>query len=47
LYTATRLAELCAAAGLVVEEAYDGWTERPLTRRTTSMVLVARAAGAR
>lgn len=47
LYTATRLAELCAAAGLVVEEAYDGWTDRPLTRRTTSMVLVARAPGAR
>jgi SAM-dependent methyltransferase len=47
LYTATRLAELCAAAGLVVEEAYDGWTDRSLTRRTTSMVLVARAPGAR
>jgi len=47
LYTATRLAELCAAAGLVVEEAYDGWTDRALTRRTTSMVLVARAPSAR
>jgi hypothetical protein len=42
LYTATRLAELFAAEGLIVEEAYDGWSERPLTRRTTSMVLVAR-----
>ncbi len=42
LYTATRLAELFAAEGLIVEEAYDGWTERPLRRRTTSMVLVAR-----
>jgi SAM-dependent methyltransferase len=42
LYTATRLAELFAAEGLIVEEAYDGWSERLLTRRTTSMVLVAR-----
>ncbi|HZS58236.1 MAG TPA: class I SAM-dependent methyltransferase [Gemmatimonadaceae bacterium] len=42
LYTATRLAELFAAEGLVVEEAYDGWTERPLRRRTGSMTLVAR-----
>jgi SAM-dependent methyltransferase len=42
LYTATRLAELFAAEGLIVEEAYDGWSDRPLGRRTTSMVLVAR-----
>jgi SAM-dependent methyltransferase len=41
LYTATRLAELFADAGLIVHEAYDGWTERPLRRRTSSMVLVA------
>jgi ubiquinone/menaquinone biosynthesis C-methylase UbiE len=45
LYTATRLAELCADAGLVVEEAYDRWTERPLQRRTGSMTLVARKSG--
>ena len=44
LYTATRLAELFAAEGLVVEEAYDGWTERPLRRRAGSMTLVARKA---
>jgi D-alanine-D-alanine ligase len=44
LYTATRLAELFAAEGLVVEEAYDGWSERPLSRRTASMTLVARKA---
>jgi SAM-dependent methyltransferase len=44
LYTATRLAELFAAEGLIVEEAYDGWTERPLRRRTGSMTLVARKA---
>jgi SAM-dependent methyltransferase len=42
LYTATRLAELCASAGLVVHEAYDGWSERPLTRTSSEMVLVAR-----
>jgi ubiquinone/menaquinone biosynthesis C-methylase UbiE len=42
LYTATRLAELCAAAGLIVEEAYDGWNPRPLSRKSSEMVLVAR-----
>jgi SAM-dependent methyltransferase len=42
LYTASRLAELCAAAGLIVEEAYDGWRDRPLQRRSTEMLLVAR-----
>jgi ubiquinone/menaquinone biosynthesis C-methylase UbiE len=42
LYTATRLAELCAAAGLVVERAYDGWKDRPLRRSSSEMVLVAR-----
>lgn len=45
LYTATRLAELCADAGLIVEEAYDGWNGRPLRRRSTEMVLVARKEG--
>lgn len=44
LYTATRLAELCADAGLIVEEAYDGWRDRPLTRRSSEMLLVARRA---
>jgi SAM-dependent methyltransferase len=42
LYTATRLAELCLDAGLIVEEAYDGWRDRPLTRRSGEMVLIAR-----
>lgn len=42
LYTATRLAELCADAGLVVEAAYDGWHDRPLRRTSSEMVLVAR-----
>jgi len=42
LYTATRLAELFAQHGLIVEEAYSGWTPRPLTRRAGEMLLVAR-----
>lgn len=42
LYTASRLAELCLDAGLIVEEAYDGWADRPLRRTSTEMLLVAR-----
>jgi ubiquinone/menaquinone biosynthesis C-methylase UbiE len=42
LYTASRLAELCANEGLVVEEAYDGFTEKGLRRTSTEMLLVAR-----
>jgi SAM-dependent methyltransferase len=42
LYTATRLAELCADVGLVVEQAFDGWRDRPLRRTSSEMVLVAR-----
>lgn len=42
LYTATRLAEICAGVGLVVEEAFDGFSERPLRRTSTEMMLVAR-----
>lgn len=42
LYTATRLAELCAAAGLIVEQAYDGFNDRPLRRSSSEMLLVAR-----
>lgn len=44
LYTATRLAELCAEAGLVVEEAYDGFTDRALRRTSSEMLLIARKA---
>jgi SAM-dependent methyltransferase len=44
LYTPTRLAELCADAGLIVEEAYDGFTPRTLNRRSSEMLLVARKA---
>lgn len=45
LYTATRIAELCADVGLIVEAAYDGWRDRPLTRRSSEMLLVARKEG--
>jgi SAM-dependent methyltransferase len=45
LYTATRLAELCQAAGLIVESAYDGWSARPLGRASSEMLLVARKEG--
>jgi SAM-dependent methyltransferase len=42
LYTATRLAELCRDAGLIVEAAYDGWSPHPLRRSSSEMLLVAR-----
>lgn len=42
LYTATHLSELLARHGLVVETAYDGWSDRPLSRRGGEMLLVAR-----
>ncbi len=42
LYTATRLAELCRNAGLIVEEAFDNWNPRPLRRTSSEMLLVAR-----
>lgn len=42
LYTATRLAELMLDAGLVVEQAWDSFRDRPLTRRSSEMLLIAR-----
>ena len=45
LYTPTRLAELCADVGLVVEEAYHDFTDRPLARKSSAMLLVARKRG--
>ena len=42
LYTPTRLAELCAAAGLVVERALDGWSGKPVHRRSPELLLIAR-----
>lgn len=45
LYTPTRLAELCADVGLIVEQAFDGFSDRPVDRRSTEMLLVARKEG--
>lgn len=42
LYTATRLAELMLDAGLVVEQAWDSFADRGLSRRSSEMLLVAR-----
>ncbi len=42
LYTPTRLAELCADAGLLVEQAYDGFNDRQLRRTSSEMLLLAR-----
>lgn len=42
LYSATHLAELLARHGLVVEESFDGWSQRALHRRASEMLLVAR-----
>ncbi|HVZ77562.1 MAG TPA: methyltransferase domain-containing protein [Gemmatimonadaceae bacterium] len=42
LYAASQLAAMMAGVGLVVEQAWDGWNERPLTRRSSEMLLVAR-----
>jgi Methylase involved in ubiquinone/menaquinone biosynthesis len=42
LYTATRLAELCADAGLIVEDAFEGFAAKTLSRRSSEMMLVAR-----
>jgi SAM-dependent methyltransferase len=45
LYTPTRLAELCAAEGLVVEQAFDGFSDSPVAKRSSEMLLVARKEG--
>jgi ubiquinone/menaquinone biosynthesis C-methylase UbiE len=42
LYTANRLSELCADAGLVVEQAYEGFNDRAMRRTSSEMLLVAR-----
>jgi ubiquinone/menaquinone biosynthesis C-methylase UbiE len=42
LYTATRLAELMRDAGLIVEQSYESFTDEPLTRTSSEMLLVAR-----
>jgi ubiquinone/menaquinone biosynthesis C-methylase UbiE len=42
LYTATKLSELFADAGLILEQALDGFNDRPLRRASSEMLLVAR-----
>ncbi len=42
LYTASELAARMRELGLVVETAWNGWTNRPLTRLASEMLLVAR-----
>ena len=42
LYTATRIAEMCAQAGLIVEQAWSGFDEKPLSRKSGEMLLLAR-----
>ncbi len=42
LYSADRLARLCAEAGLEVTAVHDGWHDRPVRRTSTEMLLVAR-----
>lgn len=42
LYSPTHLAELCADAGLIVEQAFEGFSDKPLARTSGEMMLVAR-----
>ena len=42
LYSATHLAHLLSRNGLVVEMAFDGWSDRTLTRKSGEMLLLAR-----
>ncbi|MEP6781007.1 MAG: methyltransferase domain-containing protein [Gemmatimonadaceae bacterium] len=42
LYTASELAERMREVGLVVEQSFDAWSENPLTRKSSEMLLVAR-----
>ena len=42
LYTASRMSELLADAGLIVEHSYDEFTDKPLKRTSSEMLLVAR-----
>lgn len=42
LYTPSQLAELMRSVGLVVEQAFDSFSEKPVGRRSSEMLLVAR-----
>jgi len=45
LYSASELASRLRDVGLVVEQAFDSWSPRPLTRKSSEMLLVARKEG--
>ncbi|MEK7239885.1 MAG: class I SAM-dependent methyltransferase [Gemmatimonadota bacterium] len=45
LYTPTQLSDLMRDAGLIVEQAFDSFSDRPLNRRSSEMLLVARKDG--
>lgn len=45
LYTASELASRLRDVGLIVEQAFDSWTTRPLGRTSSEMLLVARKDG--
>ncbi|MDQ8154731.1 MAG: class I SAM-dependent methyltransferase [Gemmatimonadota bacterium] len=45
LYTPSQLAELMREAGLIVEQAFDSFNARPVGRRSSEMMLVARKDG--
>jgi hypothetical protein len=45
LYTASELAARMREVGLVVEQAFDAWADRPLSRRSGEMLLIARREG--
>ncbi len=45
LYSASELAARLRDVGLIVEQAFDAWEDRPLTRRSSEMLLLARKEG--
>ncbi len=42
LYNASQLSEMFRRHGLIVEQAFDGASDKPLSRRSSEMLLVAR-----
>jgi ubiquinone/menaquinone biosynthesis C-methylase UbiE len=42
LYTPSQLSEMMRAAGLIVEQAFDSFTDRAISRRSSEMLLLAR-----
>lgn len=45
LYTPTQMADLLHGAGLIVEQVFDSFSDRPLSRRSSEMLLLARKTG--